>query len=133
MVDILLLTYLIFNFFQIFAKITSWPHFLQQVPYLWTDRAGCRRQADQIHCQATRDPLMMILMMMMMMMIYIYNGEVYVCMSQKSLFLYSKDLAVSPVSRHFPYTRYLVISPVSRHFLLYSNQKCLETGEMTKF
>ena len=67
---------------------------------------------------------------------YIYNGEVCVCvcvcLSQKSLFLYSKDLAVSPVSRHFPYSRYLVISPVYRHFLLYSNQKCLETGEMTK-
>ena len=27
-----------------------------------------------------------------------------VCGSQKSLFLYSKDFVVSPVSRHFPYS-----------------------------
>ena len=54
-----------------------------------------------------------------------------VCVSQKSLFLYSKDLIVShvyrripysrdlvisPVSGHIPYSRYLVISPVYRHF-----------------
>ena len=30
----------------------------------------------------------------------VYNGEVSVCVSQKSLFLYSKDLAVSHVYRH---------------------------------
>ena len=83
----------------------------------------------------------------------------YVCLSQKSLFLYSKDLAVSPVSRHIPYSKNLVVSPVSRHFL-YSRDlvispvsrhfpyskvsrnskttksleygKCLKTGETTK-
>ena len=41
---------------------------------------------------------------------------VSVCLSQKSLFLYAKNLVVSPVSRHFPDSRDLVVSPVSRHF-----------------
>ena len=40
------------------------------------------------------------------------------CLSQKSLFLYSKDLVVSQVYRHFPYSKNLVNSPVSRHCLL---------------
>ena len=46
-----------------------------------------------------------------------------VCLSvcqQKSLFLYSKDLIVSHVYRHFPYSRYFVISPVYRHHILQS-------------
>ena len=30
--------------------------------------------------------------------------------------MYSKDLAVSPVSRHFPYSKNLVVSPVYRNF-----------------
>ena len=47
-------------------------------------------------------------------------------MSQKSLFLYLRDLVVSPVSRHFPYgnrkmTKVIIFKgfcrfPVSRHF-----------------
>ena len=38
-----------------------------------------------------------------------------VCLSQKSLFLYSKDLVVPYVSRHIPYSKNLVVSPVSGH------------------
>ena len=33
-----------------------------------------------------------------------------VCLSQKSLFLYSKDLVVPHVSRHIPYSKNLVVS-----------------------
>ena len=47
-------------------------------------------------------------------------GAVCVCVSQKSLFLYSRDFVVSPVYRHFPYSRYFVISPVYRHHILKS-------------
>ena len=38
--------------------------------------------------------------------------------SQKSLFLYSKDLVVSHVYSYIPYSKELVNSPVSRHCLL---------------
>ena len=42
---------------------------------------------------------------------FIHNRScVSVCLSQKSLYLYSKDLVVSQVYRHFPYSRELVVS-----------------------
>ena len=46
------------------------------------------------------------------------------CLSQKSLFLYSKDLVVPHVSRHIPYSKDLVVSMFLDTF---HNQKCLKT------
>ena len=56
--------------------------------------------------------------MMMTIYVYIYNGEVYVCMyvTKRHHFPYSKDLVVSPVSRHFSYSMEFVVSHISKHF-----------------
>ena len=61
----------------------------------------------------------------------IYNGEVSVC-QQKSLFLYSKDLGVSHVSRHIPYSKNLVVSPVYRHFPYSRYLKVSRNSKTTK-
>ena len=41
-----------------------------------------------------------------------------VCLSQKSLFLYSRDLVISPVSRHIPYSKELVVSMFPDTFVI---------------
>ena len=46
------------------------------------------------------------------------------CLSQKSLFLYSKDLVVSHIYSYIPYSKEMVVSMFLDTF---RNQKCLET------
>ena len=62
-----------------------------------------------------------------------------VCLSQKSLFLYSKDLVVSHIYSYIPYSKEMVVSMFPNTFRIqriwsfpmfidtFRNQKCLET------
>ena len=60
-------------------------------------------------------------------------GAVCLCVcQQKSLFSYSRDLVISPVSRHIPYSKNLVVSPVYRHFPYSRYLKVSRNSKTTK-